>query len=443
MAPNSGQRHFAYDAQAIAELSPQAVPIPRPDESNLYDLPEGLLATYRALPMLAKAAVALISTWAAAATTFEGKLIWLRPLVGIAKNQRNFQKIFTFIIRAIVYFLVANLALQEVFTPPSRITTPNLMNRYFLPSKLSRYEPITLSNDQSLGVHFLQYDTAGPLPPNYSALYMFHGFGASSLSWLPVLPKLADRLRVQRTLAHDSVGFGFTDRPKDVNMYTPLASSDIGINLLNSKASANSSNVILMGHSMGSFAALEMAARLPEDVGVTVVLVAPALGLSSRVAKGSHKANARDAVIDRLFSILVSPVLRLLLRRLVGVDGFWKRGLQSVWGDSTLVSDSDALRFQWPAIGKGWEEGLLRFTRAMSTFSDLDLVQRVAGRPNARVVVILGSRDKVIPRKMVEKMFSPFPDIQILEMPGCGHDPFEEKVDDFIDLVEELMTTVS
>jgi hypothetical protein len=61
------------------------------------------------------------------------------------------------------------------------------------------------------------------------------------------------------------------------------------------------------------------------------------------------------------------------------------------------------LRFTWPAIGKGWEEGLLRFTRAMSTFSDTDLVQRVAGRPNARIIVILGSRDKVIPRSWWKK----------------------------------------
>jgi hypothetical protein len=152
MAPNSGPRHFAYDAQAMADLSAQAVPVPRPDESSLYDLPEGLHATYRALPVLAKAAVALISTWAAAATTFEGKLLWLRPLVGIAKNQMSYHKIFEFFIRTTVYFLVANLALQEVFTPPSRIATQNLMDRYFLPSKLSRYEPVTLSNGRTLGV---------------------------------------------------------------------------------------------------------------------------------------------------------------------------------------------------------------------------------------------------------------------------------------------------
>jgi pimeloyl-ACP methyl ester carboxylesterase len=185
---------------------------------------------------------------------------------------------------------------------------------------------------------------------------MFHGFGASSLSWLPVLPKITDRLRVQRTLAHDSVGFGFTDRPKDVNMYTPLASSDIAISMLNTKVQNNCSSVIIMGHSMGSFAALETAARLPEDVAVTVVLVAPALGLSSRVAKGSVTANAVNGLTDIIFSILVSPILRLLLRRLVGVDGFWKRGTSVCFGETRRwylkVMPCDLRGLQLEKVGK-------------------------------------------------------------------------------------------
>jgi pimeloyl-ACP methyl ester carboxylesterase len=136
---------------------------------------------------------------------------------------------------------------------------------------------------------------------------------------------------------------------------------------------------------------------------------------------------------------VVRPTACYVLRRFVGVDGFWKKGLQSVWGDPRLVSDSDALRFQWPSIGAGWEDGLLRFARAMKTVTEGDLVRRVACRPNTRIVVILGSRDKVIPRKMVDKVFSEFPEIPILEIDGCGHDPFEENVDAFIDLIEEVL----
>jgi pimeloyl-ACP methyl ester carboxylesterase len=444
MAPNSGTL-FSYDTVVVADSPTQDIPVPRPDEPNVYDFPTTLVPTYGALPVLAKVAVALLSAWMAAASTFQGNMLWMRPLVAIAQNHREKRKLVVFLLKAIVYFLVSNFALQEVFTPPSRISTNDLQNRYFLPSKLSNYEPVTLSDGQSLGVHFLQYDspTGAPLP-KFSALLMNHGFGASSLSWLPAIPKLADRLLVKRTLAHDAVGFGFTDRPIDVSQYTPRTSSDIGLALLKNKA-ANSTSLLLMGHSMGSLATLEMAARIPEDVAVTVILVAPALGMlpTTSTMDSSRVRTRNNRVSDLIYSCFVRPCVCYSLRRLVGVDGFWKKGLQSVWGDPRLVSDSDAQRFQWPSIGAGWEDGLLRFARAMKSVSDKDLVRRVASRPNTRIVVILGSHDKVVPRKAVDNAFSEFPEIPILEVDGCGHDPFEEKIDVFIDLVEEVLTNVN
>ena len=445
MAPNGGRLQLSYDALVVSDSPTQDIPVPRPDEPNVYDFPTSLVPIYGALPALAKVAMGVLSAWTAAASTFEGKLMWLRPLMEIAKNHLDKRKIIVFLLKTTVYFLLANVALQEVFTPPSRISTNDLINRYFLPSKLSKYEPVTLPDGQSLGVHFLQHDTpAGAPSPQVSALYMNHGFGASSMSWLPAIPVLADRLRVQRTLAHDAVGFGFTDRPKDVNRYTPRSSSDIGLALLERKA-ANSSSIILMGHSMGSFATLEMAARIPEDAAVTVILIAPALGMLPKPSQtNSSQGRARfHRISDLLYSFVVHPSLCYTLRRIVGVKGFWKRGLQSVWGDPLLVSDSDALRFQWPSVGAGWEDGLLLFARAMKSVSDSDLLRRVANRPNTRIVVILGSQDKVIKRKLVDEVFSEFPQIPILEVDGCGHDPFEENVDGFIDRVEEALAKVN
>mmetsp|Transcript_24933 Transcript_24933/g.41332 ORF Transcript_24933/g.41332 Transcript_24933/m.41332 type:complete len:456 (+) Transcript_24933:168-1535(+) len=212
-----------------------------------------------------------------------------------------------------------------------------------------------------------------------------------------------------------------------------------GNNNNNNKANDTdaSSSVLLMGHSMGSFATLEMASKLPEDVSVTVVLVAPALGLSPRKETNSSPPSA---VGDFVQSYISGPPVRYFLRRLVGINGFWKRGLQSVWGDSELVTDSDALRFQWPSIGKGWEHGLLRFAHAMAGVSDgQDLVKLVANRPNTRIVVILGEKDKVISRSTINKIFSPYPNIPIVEVEGSGHDPFEENGDGFIDLVEKVL----
>ena len=447
MAPNSGFLRFAYDAALESDAPIQYTPQSRPDEPNVYDFPACIFPTYRSLPLIARVAVAVFCTWAAASSTFHEKVLWLRPLIAFVNLNINTRNIAVFLIKTALFYTLVNCSLQEVFTRPSRISTQALVDQYYLPSKLSNYERVTLSDGQSLGVHFLQHDTTHDLASfrslkTYSALYLNHGFGASSLSWVPVIPKLADRLLVKRTLAHDAVGFGFTDRPRSIQLYTPRVSSDISLDLLQHKTTtynSNSSRIILMGHSMGSLATLDTAIRLPDNVAVTVVLVAPALGVLPKADEAKDSGNTRflfQRATHLGYSLVIRPILCYSLRRLVGSEGFWKKGLQSVWGNNTLVSDSDALRFQWPSVGVDWEDGLLRFAQAMRSVREGDLLDQVARRPNTRIAVILGSRDKVIRRKTVEKVFSKFPNVPILEIEGCGHDPFEENVDGFLDALE-------
>ena len=125
------------------------------------------------------------------------------------------------------------------------------------------------------------------------------------------------------------------------------------------------------------------------------------------------------------------------------------------WGDSKKVLDGDVLRFQWPSIGYGWEDGMLRFASAMSsmtsssnpssTMSDRELVERVLlqtsnNHDNTVMTVILGGKDKVVSSRAVKQFLEPYKDrIRIEEMPGLGHDPFEEDVPGFVDLMEQLL----
>jgi hypothetical protein len=59
---------------------------------------------------------------------------------------------------------------------------------------------------------------------------------------------------------------------------------------------------------------------------------------------------------------------------------FWKHCLKlAVWGDSELITNSNALCFQWPSIGESWELGLFRYARAVSGLSNgEDLLHRAA-----------------------------------------------------------------
>ena len=132
-----------------------------------------------------------------------------------------------------------------------------------------------------------------------------------------------------------------------------------------------------------------------------------------------------------------------------GTKDFWRNGLTLAWGDSQLLSDSDVLRFQWPSIGQGWEEGLINFIRArilsapasQHTLDDGQLLAEVANLKDTKLVIIYGSNDKVvrIEGSVAKQLETDFPNVQVVRMEGLGHDPFEEDVDGFLSELEKAI----
>jgi pimeloyl-ACP methyl ester carboxylesterase len=263
--------------------------------------------------------------------------------------------------------LLSKLILQDLFLPPSRLSMSTLRQKYFLPSRLSKYAPVAVSETNTVGVHYLQYQnndlsssntTTGTTFPLFDALHVNHGFGASSLSWLPALPSLTRRCKARIGLGHDAPGFGFTERLDDIESYRPLSSAAIGTQLLaqnmlsytstRSSSSSSSTNnpppktVALIGHSMGCITTLHMALQLPKETAKFIVLCAPALGLGrgrerehgrerggkSRPSVNNTKSVPRrePSMVKRAIQPLTSfgnrflftPIFGYLLRRLVG-----------------------------------------------------------------------------------------------------------------------------
>jgi pimeloyl-ACP methyl ester carboxylesterase len=120
----------------------------------------------------------------------------------------------------------------------------------------------------------------------------------------------------------------------------------------------------------------------------------------------------------------------------------WKLGLKSAaWGDPKAVKDSDVLRYQWPAIGKGWERGLLKFACAQRRQDDIGLFRQVLALPNTTVAIVMGSKDRVIPPNLTRRFVANFqPDeVNLIELEGLGHNAFEEDVDAFLNAVELIV----
>ena len=102
------------------------------------------------------------------------------------------------------------------------------------------------------------------------------------------------------------------------------------------------------------------------------------------------------------------------------------------------------------SIGKGWEQGLINFTRArillsspssQHTLDDGQLLTKVASLKGIQVVIMYGSNDKVvrIDGAVAEQMSKDYPNIKLVRMEGQGHDPFEEKVDEFVSVLENAI----
>jgi pimeloyl-ACP methyl ester carboxylesterase len=73
--------------------------------------------------------------------------------------------------------------------------------------------------------------------------------------------------------------------------------------------------------------------------------------------------------------------------------------------------------------------------------TDRELVEEVLqSSNNAVVTVILGTKDKVVCSQAVQTFLAPYKDrVRIVKMEGLGHDPFEEDVAGFVELVEQLL----
>ena len=443
----------------------------REDEKNLFELPPSLRVEYRPLPLLLNAISAIFSMLLA---------IRLNTINGPIRLNRKPIANIKILLTTFVSFMLSTMILQDTLYPTSRISMETILRNKWLPSPLSKYSVIKtkispkLVEDETMdmppvGIHYLEFENEKKTNDfEFDAIHFNHGFGASSLSWLPAIPTLVDRLHSRIGIAHDAAGFGFTEKVKASGRrgglipYSSSGNAAFGNLLVNRKLTNESKKrICLFGHSMGCASTLKMAMTLPSDVEKTVVLVAPALvgdftqdiddekselNVSKSVRELKQRQPGRisltfGATIAAIRRVIFDPFIIYGLRRAVGRKGFWSNGLKLAWGDPLKLNDSDILRFQWPAIGKGWESGILAFTRsriaAVCSYDggEIKLLKDVLDCDNTKVIIIQGLNDPIVPMSMTRKIYEHFGDrIVYLTMEG-GHDPFEEEVDDFVNLV--------
>jgi len=446
------------------------------NDQNVNNLPSHIYASYRAIPVAVKVLLVLVSS------IWSSSFCKIRSTMTLKDMLSDVNLMVRLATRFCFSLLLVTAAVQDLFFSPSRVDTPALIKNGWLPSRLSKFSrihtaiapamlgyPSQAVPMQKIGVHYLEYENANVTDSKFDIVHFCHGFGASSLSWVPVIPSLVKKMGSKRGIAHDSPGFGFTDRVEDLEPFSSAGSAALGLSLLDKilefdTATSGSENekpkrILLVGHSMGCASTLKMALALPRDIEVAVILVAPAL-VGDVVEDTVQNSNnpilflkKQPMLVSKFISlirqVIFDPFLMYILKRAVGTKNFWKKGLSLVWGDPKILTPTDVLRFQWPGITKGWERGLLSFSRsrikAICKYQggEIKMLKDVIGRPNTSVTIVHGTNDKIVPIRMSENIVSSLNGVDLIRMEGYGHDPFEEGekgVNEFCDVVFTALT---
>ncbi|GMI30024.1 hypothetical protein TrCOL_g10873 [Triparma columacea] len=378
-------------------------------------------------------------------------LLSLATLAGVLPQQLSNQRLAFKPLAYLFLRFLATLYLTRIFLQ-ELLLRPSLADHPYLPTRISAF-----SSNLPADVHYLLQTPRQDAASSSKTVHLSHGFGASSLSFISVIPSLSSRLGAT-VVASDAMGFGFSRYPPG----HPSTSEDYSVersaalaseNLRRAVEGAGEGDHLFVGHSMGAGQALRMAREKilgGKGGGVKVVLVSPAI-LERRgkkvVAKGGNKGLAR------LVCSPFIPVFSFFLRRLVSSGRFWKKGLAQAWGDGSKVTDEEVNLYRYPSVGKGWERGLLKFTAAQARGEgrfvaeggrggDGELLLEVC-KACDEVVILHGKKDGIVPvrnsrnlKKWVEEEGG---ELRLVELEGVGHVAHEEVAEEFVKFCQDFM----
>mmetsp|Transcript_4261 Transcript_4261/g.18162 ORF Transcript_4261/g.18162 Transcript_4261/m.18162 type:complete len:379 (-) Transcript_4261:1552-2688(-) len=217
-------------------------------------------------------------------------------------------------------------------------------------------------------VHFRKIQPAEQ-PPGQSTegAVLFHGFGASLFSFRDVQRELADALGMT-TVSFDFPGFGLTQRPRGgFSNYSLRRSARVGNELSRQQGFEK---VVLVGHSMGAFAACMTAVMEPERIRA-LVLISPAVPVGdARVRQMTKSCLIRSmiglvagfrSVVLHILWFFFFPLLVAFARSRVSKKGFWRGGLEYAAYDKKKVTPRVVDGYAKPTNAKAWDWGVISF----------------------------------------------------------------------------------
>jgi 2-hydroxy-6-oxonona-2,4-dienedioate hydrolase len=245
-----------------------------------------------------------------------------------------------------------------------------------------------------------------------NVIVCLHGAGSRADRWIPAMPGMVDR--GFHVFAIDFPGHGFADKGPDLE-YTAAAFSRLVAGVLDA---LGLSRVTVAGTSLGGHVAARLACDR-EDMVSNLVLIG-SLGLTEFpeqfMTPPEVVANGSPEGVRRKLSFLVS--------------------------DPAMVTDAWVREESMINTSAGAAEALLAVARFLNegTNDDLQGERLVNLSLDREILLVWGADDKWTPPEMGHAARAALPKSQLVLMDGCGHAPYFEDPDQFVELLERYFS---
>ncbi|CAK8567746.1 unnamed protein product [Lathyrus sativus] len=322
-------------------------------------------------------------------------------------------------------------------------------------------------------------------------MVLLHGFGASVFSWKKVMKPLAEAT-CSKVLAFDRPAFGLTSRvnlssgtgdTKPLNAYSMAFSVLATLHFFDL---LKAEKAILVGHSAGSSVAVKTYFEAPERVAA-IILIAPAIFApltTPKVVKENqprqdnemredNSSIRKNPIVELYISLskviknvamtitkMMKPmidILNSLYRKLLSaillsspaimlvrmaIDKFGTAAVRNSWYDPKQVSEHVLSGYTKPLRVKDWDRALVEFTAATLLDEESKTKPALSKRLNeisCPVLIVTGDSDRIVPSWNAERLSRVIPGASLEVIKQCGHLPHEEKVEEFISIVENFL----
>ena len=230
-------------------------------------------------------------------------------------------------------------------------------------------------------------------------ILFIHGLGSSADRWLDIPDALS---KYYHTIAVDLIGFGESDKPSDIN-YTIEKFAEFLLEFINKKGiNGDDGKIILIGHSLGGYIAVEFAIRNKKLIEKLVLIDSSGFLKGPTPLLEQYLHAAKNTSYDNVRSVFEQIV-------------------SQPWKVLPAVINGFITRINLPGAKYAFESAYKNSTTTQIDLSRLKSIERIP------TLIIWGKADVLIPIEYSDPFKQVLNNHKLEIIEDAGHAPFSEK----------------